>query len=89
MWFNTTTQEKKQYYMTQFVDEWWDNGSLPIWITAQRQVKQKNNGWDWGCNTSSGHETGLSLYHCASLSVNLSLLPTPCSPLPVYPSHRV
>lgn len=38
MWFNTTTQEKKQYYMTQFVDSYWDNGSLPIWITAQRQV---------------------------------------------------
>uniref|UniRef100_A0A8D0A736 Ectonucleotide pyrophosphatase/phosphodiesterase 7 n=1 Tax=Sander lucioperca TaxID=283035 RepID=A0A8D0A736_SANLU len=37
MWFNTTTQEKKQYYMTQFVDAYWDNGSLPIWITAQRQ----------------------------------------------------
>ncbi|XP_036409460.1 ectonucleotide pyrophosphatase/phosphodiesterase family member 7-like [Megalops cyprinoides] len=37
MWFNTTTQEKKPYYMTQFVNEWWDNGSLPIWITAQRQ----------------------------------------------------
>ncbi|KAG5854302.1 hypothetical protein ANANG_G00036360 [Anguilla anguilla] len=37
MWFNTTTQEKKQYYMAQFVDEYWDNGSLPIWITAQRQ----------------------------------------------------
>uniref|UniRef100_A0A3P9MH83 Ectonucleotide pyrophosphatase/phosphodiesterase 7 n=1 Tax=Oryzias latipes TaxID=8090 RepID=A0A3P9MH83_ORYLA len=37
MWFNTTTQEKKQYYMTQFVNNWWDNGSLPIWITAQRQ----------------------------------------------------
>ncbi|XP_061666730.1 ectonucleotide pyrophosphatase/phosphodiesterase family member 7-like [Syngnathoides biaculeatus] len=37
MWFNTTTQEKKQYYMTQFVDSYWDNGSLPIWITAQRQ----------------------------------------------------
>ncbi|XP_051522901.1 ectonucleotide pyrophosphatase/phosphodiesterase family member 7-like [Myxocyprinus asiaticus] len=37
MWFNTTTQEKKQYYMTQFVDDYWDNGSLPIWITAQRQ----------------------------------------------------
>ncbi|KAI1896635.1 hypothetical protein AGOR_G00096800 [Albula goreensis] len=37
IWFNTTTQEKKQYYMTQFVDEYWDNGSLPIWITAQRQ----------------------------------------------------
>ncbi|KAG5832995.1 hypothetical protein ANANG_G00297170 [Anguilla anguilla] len=37
MWFNTSSQEKKPYYMTQFVNEWWDNGSLPIWITAQRQ----------------------------------------------------
>ncbi|XP_053197115.1 ectonucleotide pyrophosphatase/phosphodiesterase family member 7-like [Scomber japonicus] len=37
MWFNTTTQEKKQYYASQFVDSYWDNGSLPIWITAQRQ----------------------------------------------------
>ncbi|CAG5869416.1 unnamed protein product [Menidia menidia] len=37
MWFNTTTSAKKPYYLTQFVDEWWDNGSLPIWITAQRQ----------------------------------------------------
>uniref|UniRef100_A0A3B4ZXY4 Ectonucleotide pyrophosphatase/phosphodiesterase 7, tandem duplicate 2 n=1 Tax=Stegastes partitus TaxID=144197 RepID=A0A3B4ZXY4_9TELE len=37
MWFNTATQEKKQYYMTQFVSSYWDNGSLPIWITAQRQ----------------------------------------------------
>ncbi|XP_028331993.1 ectonucleotide pyrophosphatase/phosphodiesterase family member 7 [Gouania willdenowi] len=37
MWFNTSTQEKKQYYSTQFVDSYWDNGSLPIWITAQRQ----------------------------------------------------
>ncbi|XP_029996777.1 ectonucleotide pyrophosphatase/phosphodiesterase family member 7-like [Sphaeramia orbicularis] len=37
MWFNTSTQEKKPYYQSQFVNEWWDNGSLPIWITAQRQ----------------------------------------------------
>ncbi|KAM9391632.1 ectonucleotide pyrophosphatase/phosphodiesterase family member 7-like [Pholidichthys leucotaenia] len=37
MWFNTTTGEKKPYYQTQFVNEWWDNGTLPIWITAQRQ----------------------------------------------------
>ncbi|XP_062860008.1 ectonucleotide pyrophosphatase/phosphodiesterase family member 7-like [Trichomycterus rosablanca] len=37
IWFNTTTQEKKQYYHAQFVDDYWDNGSLPIWITAQRQ----------------------------------------------------
>lgn len=25
--------------MTQFVDDYWDNGSLPLWITAQREVK--------------------------------------------------
>ncbi|KAJ8345551.1 hypothetical protein SKAU_G00297440 [Synaphobranchus kaupii] len=40
MWFNTSSQEKKPYYMTQFVNEWWDNGSLPIWITAQRQGRK-------------------------------------------------
>ncbi|KAI5621726.1 ectonucleotide pyrophosphatase/phosphodiesterase 7-like precursor, partial [Silurus asotus] len=40
MWFNTSTTEKKPYYQTQFVNEWWDNGSLPIWITAQRQGLQ-------------------------------------------------
>ncbi|XP_070837623.1 ectonucleotide pyrophosphatase/phosphodiesterase family member 7-like [Chaetodon trifascialis] len=37
MWFNTTTSVKKPYYATLFVNEWWDNGTLPIWITAQRQ----------------------------------------------------
>lgn len=37
IWFNTTTQERKLYYAAQFVDSYWDNGSLPIWITAQRQ----------------------------------------------------
>ncbi|XP_068435669.1 ectonucleotide pyrophosphatase/phosphodiesterase family member 7-like [Clinocottus analis] len=37
MWFDTSTTEKKPYYQTQFVNEWWDNGSLPIWITAQSQ----------------------------------------------------
>lgn len=38
MWFNTSSTEKKPYYQTQFVNEWWDNGTLPIWITAQKQV---------------------------------------------------
>ncbi|XP_062386914.1 ectonucleotide pyrophosphatase/phosphodiesterase family member 7-like [Sardina pilchardus] len=37
MWFNTTTSEKKSYWQTQFVDGYWDNGTVPIWITAQRQ----------------------------------------------------
>lgn len=38
MWFNTTSGQKKPYYQTLHVEEWWDNGTLPIWITAQRQV---------------------------------------------------
>uniref|UniRef100_A0ACB8ELM3 Ectonucleotide pyrophosphatase/phosphodiesterase member 7 n=1 Tax=Sphaerodactylus townsendi TaxID=933632 RepID=A0ACB8ELM3_9SAUR len=37
MWFNTSTGQKLPYYNTQGVSSWWDNGSLPIWITAQRQ----------------------------------------------------
>lgn len=41
MWFNTTTGQKKPYYQTLHVKEWWDNGTLPIWITAQRQVRAR------------------------------------------------
>ncbi|XP_078257707.1 ectonucleotide pyrophosphatase/phosphodiesterase family member 7-like [Rhinoraja longicauda] len=37
MWFNTTSGLKKPYYQTQSVNDYWDNGTLPIWITAQRQ----------------------------------------------------
>ncbi|XP_075760250.1 ectonucleotide pyrophosphatase/phosphodiesterase family member 7 [Pelodiscus sinensis] len=37
MWYNTSTGQKLPYYNTQGVSQWWDNGSLPIWITAQRQ----------------------------------------------------
>ncbi|XP_006038299.2 ectonucleotide pyrophosphatase/phosphodiesterase family member 7 [Alligator sinensis] len=37
MWFNTTSGKKVPYYGTQGISVWWDNGSLPIWITAQRQ----------------------------------------------------
>ncbi|XP_042310097.1 ectonucleotide pyrophosphatase/phosphodiesterase family member 7 [Sceloporus undulatus] len=37
MWFNTSTGQKLPYYNTQGRSDWWDNGSLPIWITAQRQ----------------------------------------------------
>ncbi|KAJ7425098.1 hypothetical protein WISP_25440 [Willisornis vidua] len=38
MWFNTSTGVKLPYYTTQGINSWWDNGSLPIWITAQRQA---------------------------------------------------
>ncbi|XP_020670992.3 ectonucleotide pyrophosphatase/phosphodiesterase family member 7 [Pogona vitticeps] len=37
MWFNTSSGQKLSYYKTQGMSDWWDNGSLPIWITAQRQ----------------------------------------------------
>lgn len=39
MWFNTATGQKKPYYQTLHEGEWWDTGTLPIWITAQRQVR--------------------------------------------------
>uniref|UniRef100_A0A673XF89 Ectonucleotide pyrophosphatase/phosphodiesterase 7 n=1 Tax=Salmo trutta TaxID=8032 RepID=A0A673XF89_SALTR len=35
--FHPPNSEKLPYYATQFKNEWWDNGTLPIWITAQRQ----------------------------------------------------
>ncbi|KAF7648403.1 hypothetical protein LDENG_00157460 [Lucifuga dentata] len=57
IWFNTTTQEKKQYYMTQFVDSYWDNGSLPIWITAQRQGLKAGSLHFPGTAASYGGET--------------------------------
>uniref|UniRef100_A0A8C9NCJ6 Ectonucleotide pyrophosphatase/phosphodiesterase 7 n=1 Tax=Serinus canaria TaxID=9135 RepID=A0A8C9NCJ6_SERCA len=38
MWFDTKTGVKLPYYTTQGISSWWDNGSLPIWITAQRQA---------------------------------------------------
>lgn len=47
MWFNTSTWEKKSYYKSQFVNDWWDNGSLPIWITAQRQVHTPATYTSW------------------------------------------
>ncbi|KPP80199.1 ectonucleotide pyrophosphatase/phosphodiesterase family member 7-like [Scleropages formosus] len=63
MWFNTSNQEKKPYYMTQFVNEWWDNGSLPIWITAQRQSWFNEQDLDFvslyfGEPDSTGHKYG-------------------------------
>ncbi|NXF89097.1 ENPP7 phosphodiesterase, partial [Eubucco bourcierii] len=56
MWFNTSTGQKLPYWSTQGVDSWWDNGSLPIWITAQRQA----SGF-LQCLHSQGLKTG-SIY---------------------------
>ncbi|XP_053328088.1 ectonucleotide pyrophosphatase/phosphodiesterase family member 7-like [Spea bombifrons] len=35
--FNPDTLQKLTYKKTQNVSEWWDNGVLPLWITAQNQ----------------------------------------------------
>nr|XP_055031565.1 ectonucleotide pyrophosphatase/phosphodiesterase family member 7.1 isoform X1 [Misgurnus anguillicaudatus] len=56
-WFNVTTQEKEQYYMTQFKNEYWDNGSLPIWITAQRQGLKTGSHYFPGTAASYQNET--------------------------------
>ncbi|NXE41942.1 ENPP7 phosphodiesterase, partial [Ptilorrhoa leucosticta] len=53
MWFNTTTGVKLPYYITQGISSWWDNGSLPIWITAQRQASEFME-----CLHSQGLKTG-------------------------------
>ncbi|XP_059853892.1 ectonucleotide pyrophosphatase/phosphodiesterase family member 7 [Delphinus delphis] len=37
MFYNTSSKVKLPYHATLGIQTWWDNGSLPIWITAQRQ----------------------------------------------------
>ncbi|NWY34868.1 ENPP7 phosphodiesterase, partial [Pheucticus melanocephalus] len=53
MWFDTKTGVKLPYYTTQGISSWWDNGSLPIWITAQRQASEFLE-----CLHSQGLKTG-------------------------------
>ncbi|NXR50134.1 ENPP7 phosphodiesterase, partial [Hippolais icterina] len=53
MWFDTKTGVKLPYYTTQGMSKWWDNGSLPIWITAQRQASEFME-----CLHSQGLKTG-------------------------------
>ncbi|XP_067859863.1 ectonucleotide pyrophosphatase/phosphodiesterase family member 7 [Heptranchias perlo] len=40
MFFNTTTLLKLPHKITLSKTEWWDNGILPLWITAQKQGKK-------------------------------------------------
>ncbi|XP_037665541.1 ectonucleotide pyrophosphatase/phosphodiesterase family member 7 [Choloepus didactylus] len=37
MFYNTTSKLKLPYYTTLGIQSWWDSGSVPIWVTAQRQ----------------------------------------------------
>lgn len=36
--FNVTTGLRLTHKATLKKSEWWDNGALPLWITAQNQV---------------------------------------------------
>lgn len=44
MMFNTTTNLKVPHKQTLSRSEWWDNGVLPLWITAQNQVTDYKHG---------------------------------------------
>uniref|UniRef100_G1TQB2 Ectonucleotide pyrophosphatase/phosphodiesterase 7 n=1 Tax=Oryctolagus cuniculus TaxID=9986 RepID=G1TQB2_RABIT len=44
MFYNTSSKVKLPYHATLGVQRWWDNGSVPIWITAQRQVTPPPRG---------------------------------------------
>lgn len=37
--YNTATNSKVLYKQALKRSEWWDNGVLPLWITAQNQVR--------------------------------------------------
>ncbi|XP_074076739.1 ectonucleotide pyrophosphatase/phosphodiesterase family member 7 [Macrotis lagotis] len=52
MYYNTTSKVKLPYHATLGIERWWDNGSLPIWITAQRQGLKTGSFFYPGGNVS-------------------------------------
>ncbi|XP_068932084.1 ectonucleotide pyrophosphatase/phosphodiesterase family member 7 [Petaurus breviceps papuanus] len=52
MYYNTTTKVKLPYHATLGIERWWDNGSVPIWITAQRQGLKTGSFFYPGGNVS-------------------------------------
>uniref|UniRef100_G3UMM2 Ectonucleotide pyrophosphatase/phosphodiesterase 7 n=1 Tax=Loxodonta africana TaxID=9785 RepID=G3UMM2_LOXAF len=58
MFYSTTSKVKLPYHTTLGIQGWQDNGSLPIWITAQRQSRKiGHSGWE-------GLKTGLPQRKC-------------------------
>lgn len=57
MYYNTTSKVKLPYHATLGIERWWDNGSVPIWITAQRQVTLTTPPWTarWGDGQGRDH----------------------------------
>ncbi|XP_034363295.1 ectonucleotide pyrophosphatase/phosphodiesterase family member 7 [Arvicanthis niloticus] len=52
MFFNTTNKVRLPYHATLGIERWWDNGSIPIWITAQRQGLKTGSFFYPGGNVS-------------------------------------
>ncbi|KAG9464940.1 hypothetical protein GDO78_019161, partial [Eleutherodactylus coqui] len=57
MYFNVSTWQKESYLRTQGISSWWDNGTLPIWITAQRQGLKTGSLFFPGGNATYRGET--------------------------------
>nr|XP_004655764.1 ectonucleotide pyrophosphatase/phosphodiesterase family member 7 [Jaculus jaculus] len=61
MFYNTTSKVKLPYHATLGIQRWWDNGSVPIWITAQRQgLKAGSFFYPGGNVTYQGEAVALS-----------------------------
>ncbi|KAG8541470.1 hypothetical protein GDO81_028971 [Engystomops pustulosus] len=56
MYFNASNRDKQGYLATQGISSWWDNGTLPIWITAQRQGLKTGSLFFPGGNATYGGE---------------------------------
>ncbi|KAM4025948.1 ectonucleotide pyrophosphatase/phosphodiesterase family member 7-like [Anomaloglossus baeobatrachus] len=69
MMFNTETLQKFTFKVTQNMSEWWDNGVLPLWITAQNQ----------GFKAGSFHYPGGNANYSGK-TVNIALAETPDHP---------
>ncbi|XP_069839761.1 ectonucleotide pyrophosphatase/phosphodiesterase family member 7-like [Dendropsophus ebraccatus] len=67
--FNVDTLEKIPFKKTQNMSEWWDNGVLPLWITAQNQ----------GLKAGSLHFPGGNANYSGK-TVNKALAETPDHP---------
>ncbi|XP_018423891.1 PREDICTED: ectonucleotide pyrophosphatase/phosphodiesterase family member 7 [Nanorana parkeri] len=57
LFFNVSNGQKASYLSTQGISEWWDNGTLPIWITAQRQGLKTGSLFFPGGNATYRGET--------------------------------
>lgn len=58
---NPDTLEKISFKKTQNMSEWWDNGVLPLWITAQNQVLTKQHHNTFNRHSNSQLQNTLSV----------------------------